>query len=440
VVPYAEVRQRLAGRAAALPPHNHVVGVDAPLSQTNNLDTPYLDAAREALQDEEGGNARFQEFNTLYHQLMLPVTMRRFLPAGLTGLFAVLMLLAMLSTDNSRILSAAMTLGQDVILPLKKNGFTPEGHVRMIRWTSVGVGLFWMAGSFFMAQLDYVQLFGVIMTSMWLGGCGPVMIFGLYSRFGTTAGAFASLVCGMLFSLGGILVQRNWADAVYPWLERMEWTAPVGDFLAAVSRPLNPYVVWEMSPVKFPVNSYEIYFLTMMICLALYVGVSLATRRAPFNLDRMLHRGKYDVAGDHPGEAAGWSFRGVFAKLVGITPEYSRGDRIIAWAVFAYSLGYGFLAAFAFVVVYNWFSPWPMEWWGHYFLVVSLAVPGIVAVISTVWFTVGGVMDLRQLFRDLRGRAANPLDDGRVEGHMSLADKDALEEADRRRGTEKAPE
>ena len=32
----------------------------------------------------------------------------------------------------------------------------------------------------------------------------------------------------------------------------------------------------------------------------------------------------------------------------------------------------------------------------------------------TVWFTVGGVSDLRYLFGQLRGRAVDVLDDGRV--------------------------
>ena len=434
VVADEALRQRLAGRIADLPEHNHTVGADAPLSQARNLDTPYLDAARETLEGEAGGNARFQEFRTLYHQLMLPVTMRHLLPAGLMGLFCLLMVFMMLSTDNTRIFSAAQTIAQDIILPFKKGGFTPQGHVRLLRWTSVGVGLFWMTGSFFMAQLDYIQLFITIVTSMWMGGCGPVMVFGLYSRFGTTAGAFASLVSGAILSLGGILVQRNWAGVVYPWLERMELVEPVSDFLAAVSGPLNPIVVWKMDPVKLPINSYEIYFMIMVFCLALYIGVSLLTRRAPFNLDRMLHRGEYDVEGDHRSAAAAASrpFRSVFAKLIGITPEYTKGDRIIAWSVFLYNFVYSFLGAFVFVVVYNRFSPWPMEWWGRYFFVVFLLVPGMVAAVSTVWFMIGGLIDLRRLFRDLRARVVNPLDDGRVEGNMSLADKDALEAVDDR--------
>jgi hypothetical protein len=35
------------------------------------------------------------------------------------------------------------------------------------------------------------------------------------------------------------------------------------------------------------------------------------------------------------------------------------------------------------------------------------------------------------MFKDLEKRIANPLDDGRVEGHVSLADKARFDEIDR---------
>ena len=48
--------------------------------------------------------------------------------------------------------------------------------------------------------------------------------------------------------------------------------------------------------------------------------------------------------------------------------------------------------------------------------------------ISTVWFMIGGLIHMKQLFRDLEARVANPLDDGRVEGHVSIADKARFDE------------
>ena len=44
------------------------------------------------------------------------------------------------------------------------------------------------------------------------------------------------------------------------------------------------------------------------------------------------------------------------------------------------------------------------------------------------------MVDLFRLFRDLEKRVANPLDDGRVEGQVSLMDKEKLEEVDEDKG------
>ena len=430
LIPDGANRQVFDERINSLSMQDHQIGVDKPLSQKANLDTPLLETAHKTLEEFDGeaaGNAKFQQFRALYHQMMLSMTMRYLLPPGLKGLFCLLMVLAMISTDDSRIYSSTLTLTQDVIMPLRKKPFTPKQHVKVLRIVAICIGVVFFCGSYFMAQLDYIQLFITIMTSIWLGGCGPVMIFGLYSRFGTTAGAFTSLITGMIMSLSGILLQRNWAATVYPWLVEHDWAEPVGKFLTAVSKPLNPYIVWEMNPVKFPVNSYEIFLITMLTTLFLYCVVSLLTMKEPFNLDRMLHRGIYNLDGDIK-ERLRWSFRTVASKLLGITKEYTRGDRVIAWSFFLYSFVLQFIIGFVIVVIWNIVSPWPIEWWGKYFFIVTFLMPGIMAAISTFWFGIGGIIDLRRLFHDLEARVANPLDNGWVESHVSIADKAKFEE------------
>ena len=439
IAPDAEVRGNLITATKALPAHNHRIGIDKPLSEKNNLDTPYLETARRELAKGENGNALFQQFRTLYHQVMLAITMRHMLPTGALGLFCLLMILAMISTDDTRIFSAASTIAQDVVLPLRKKPFTPEQHVWMIRWVSIGIGVFFFIGSSFMSQLDYIDLFMRLMTIMWMGGCGPVMLFGLYSRFGNTWGAWTSLLAGMFMGVVSIVLQRNWADTIYPVLLDRGWAEPLGDFLAAVSKPFHPYVVWTMNPVKCPINSYELYFITMVLTLFLYISVSWITGRGreKFNLDRMLHRGIYSVDGEKKPVPMKWSFGNVLGKMVGITSEYTAGDKVIAWMFFFYSVVYKFGIIFVLVIVWNCFSAWSARAWSNYFLVVTLIVPGILAAVTTVWFGIGGVRDMIRLFRDLKSRTdVNVLDDGRVEGHVSLADKAAMDEADRKKVAE----
>jgi solute:Na+ symporter, SSS family len=425
-------RKVFNARISAVPAQYQKIGVDKPLSQKTNLDTPLLQTAHKTLKKLEGetaGNAKFQQFRTLYHQMMLGQSMRQMLPTGLLGLFCLLMVLAMISTDDTRIYSSAITLTQDVVMPLRKKSFTPKQHVWALRIVAIGVGVFFFCGSFFMAQLDYINLFVTLMCVMWSGGCGPVMIFGLYSRFGTTAGAFTSLITGMVMSFGGIFIKRNWADVVYPWLEEINLVEPLGKFLTTVSSPLNPYIVWEMDPVKFPINSYEFYFITMLVTLFLYIVVSYLTMKKPFNLDRMLHRGIYNLDGDKK-EKIVWSFRTVFSNMLGITKEYTTGDKVIAWSFFFYSFVWDFVITFVVVIIWNTFSPLSIEWWGTYFFVIYLVIPGVMAAISTFWFGIGGFIDLRRLFRDLKARVDNPLDNGQVDGHVSIADKAEFEKVE----------
>ena len=425
-------REKVINATNAVPEQRHEIGVDPPLSQENNLDTPYLDAARQSLPKGKEGNSIYKQFRTLFRQMMMAMTMRHLLPPGMLGLFCLLLILAMISTDDTRIYSAALTISQDVILPFIKKDLTPKQHLWMIRWVAIGVGVFFFFGSFFMSQLEYINLYISIMVSIWAGGAGPVMVFGLYSRFGTTAGAFTSLISGMVIGGGGMLIKRNWADHVYPWLDSMNLARPLGIFLEKVSRPLNPYIKWHMTPVDFPINSYEITFIAICVSITLYILVSKLTCKEPFNLERMLHRGKYAVDGESKPRMK-WTLKNVFAKLIGITPEYSKGDKVIAYVLFCYSIIYRFFLMFIAVLIWNAISPWPSERWGSYFFVSLLLIPCIVAAITAVWFGVGGFINLIQLFRDLKQRVVNPLDNGRVEGNMSLADKAQLEAADKKK-------
>ncbi|MFT6234936.1 MAG: Na+/proline symporter [Lentimonas sp.] len=425
-VPDAELRASLEYDLAQLPVQRQQIGVDAPLSQDHNTDTPYINAAHDSLSGTPEGNQQFQKFRTLYHQMMLPVALKNLLPTGLLGLFLLLMIMLLISTDDSRVFNASSTIVQDIILPFIKKPLTAKQHLLLFRLSSLAVCVFFFVVSIFFVQIDYIIMFTTMMCALWLGGAGPIMIFGLYSRFGTTTGAFGALFFGSGLSLAGLFFQRNWAETVYPWLDAKGWSAPVGNFLETASGLFNPYISWEMSAVKFPINSYELYFMAMVSGVAAYVVGSLITKKEPYNLDRLLHRGEYDIANEYK-EPFKWSVHNAFKKLIGITPEYTRGDKIITWSVFIYAIIYKFGLCFVGVLIWNMISPWPAEWWSRYFFITSLVVTGLLGIVSTFWFLIGGVIDMRKLFRDLASRTDDPLDNGMVEGHVSLADKAAFE-------------
>jgi len=432
-VPDAAARAQLDANIASIPVPRHRIGEDPPLSRDQNMDTPYIETARDTLAGTPEGNLQFQKFRTLYHQMMLPVALRNLLPTGLMGLFCLLMFMLLISTDDSRVFNASSTIVQDLIIPFCKEPLSPGRHLLVLRLCSLGVCIFFFVVSIFFVQIDYIIMFTTIMTSLWLGGAGPIMIFGLYSRFGNTTGAFCSLIFGSGFSACGLVLQRNWAETVYPWIVSNGWENSVGHFLEAASGPFHPFVVWEMSAVKFPVNSYEIYFISMLLGIGGYVLGSLITQRKPYNLDRLLHRGAYDVAHEYK-EPFKWTFHNAVKKLVGITPEFTFGDKIITWSIFGYAIVYKFGFCFIGVLIWNMISPWSTEWWSNYFYITSLIVTAILGIVSTFWFLIGGIIDLRKLFRDLAARIDDPLDNGMVEGHVSLADKAVFDAVKKKEG------
>ena len=128
-------------------------------SRTHNPDTQYLGNAAEILTPQENGNAVYQGFRTLYFQMMMPVTLRNILPEFMIGLIALLMIMLMLSTDDSRIFNASSTIVQDIIMPLKKEALTPKQHFWYLRFLSLGVAIFFLCGSIFLAQIDYINMF-----------------------------------------------------------------------------------------------------------------------------------------------------------------------------------------------------------------------------------------------------------------------------------------
>jgi hypothetical protein len=169
----------------------------------------------------------------------------------------------------------------------------------------------------------------------------------------------------------------------------------------------------------------------MLITLLVYTAVSYATCKQPFNLEKMLHRGIYNVDGTAKAAPEPWSFKRILNMLAGITPMHSKTDRIISWTLLIYSYGYIFGLTFLTAAVWNIAAPWPVEWWGVYFLTVFIIVPVIMALITASWFWIGGLIDMRDLFRELKNREADALDNGMVTNGVSLSDAKAFEQAEK---------
>ena len=439
-----DVRQKTISAVQALPKELP----EGRYSRKHNADTAYFNAVKQTLIDDAeqrianskealdkeqqaeirgANNAIFQEFRTLYYQVMTPVILSKELPPGIFGVFLLLMLMLLLSTDDSRIFNAAGTLVQDVVMPLRSRPFEKKEHIFWLRAMSIVVAAFFFSASLFLAQLDYITMFINITCALWQGAAGPIIIGGLYTRWGNTRGAFAALILGSGTAGGGFLCQRTWSSTIYPFLESHGLLNGVDAIFKFVTKFCSPLVVWEMSPDKFPINSYEISFIAMLIGITSYIVGSFIGKRTDYNLDRLLHRGKYaDEAAPAP-----QAKKSIISRLVGISPEYTKGDRIIAWSVFGYAIIWQFVIAFVGVAIWNAIAPLSDKAWNIYFFITIAVVGMIVGIISTIWFMWGGIRDLRRLFIDLKSREENPLDDGWVEGQVSLADREKIAEQEK---------
>jgi SSS family solute:Na+ symporter len=168
-----------------------------------------------------------------------------------------------------------------------------------------------------------------------------------------------------------------------------------------------------------------------------YVGVSLLTCKEKFDLDRMLHRGIYqrkdEVTDTMP--VAQEAKRSLLQKLLGFNEHYTKGDRTLAWAVFWWTM-FNFTV---FVVVALWnllFGVWSDEGWFLYWKYYTIGLTLVVTSITTIWFTIGGTLDLRKMFIRLKTLAVNSDDDGRVIGHMNADDFAALQSQQKESSTE----
>ena len=453
-----EYRAMAAGDDATVPQDaaaRHAAQVERFKAETAD---PFLSAASAALGGERteeelaamspadraawgAKRARNQTLGTIFTQMRVPATIRAILPTGLVGLFCAMAVFLMLSTDTTYLHGWASVIVQDFILPLRRAAWPPARQIRYLRIAICGVALFGFTFSYFFGQVDFILMFFAITGALWMAS-GPVITLGLYWKRGTAAAAFASLILGAAAAISAIFAQKYWVSSLYPWIAAHGFGPGLDHLLRALSSPFEPWVHWELSADKFPINSVEVGVMTQVFTLLVYVIVSLATCRVPFNMDRLLHRGAYADEREKAREAARVP---LLQRILGIDGNYTRGDKALAWSVFIYSFGWGFCLCFLGNVAWHFLGAkgilpaQPESWWGIWFFIGSLCIACVIGVVSTFWFGICSTRDLLRLFRDLeererQGGGLNALDDGRVEGHVSLADAAEIAMVESRNG------
>ncbi len=308
-------------------------------------------------------------------QMSIPIAVEQMLPMGVKGALCVVLLMGIFGGDGTHLLSWGSIFIQDVVLPLRRKPFTQKEHIRLLRFSMVGVALVaFLFGSLF-RQTDYILLWWMVTEAIYVGGAGAAIIGGLYWKKGTTAAAWAGLLTGSLSITGGIVAKQIYDDG-------------------------------------FHLNGAQIAFFGSLLACFVYIVVSLLTCRENYNMDRLLHRGSYAVREER--EFATHSKRKVslWARLIGIDENFTFGDKWLAGGIFGWSLLW--FGVFVVGTVWNLITPWPMAVWSSFWYVVAIGVPIAFSFITAIWFAWGGVIDMRHFFYRLKNERIDVSDNGVV--------------------------
>ena len=328
------------------------------------------------------------ETDTLRSQMRGPIVLSTVLPIGLLGAFAALMVAAFISTHDTYLHSWATILVQDVIMPFREKPFDKDTHLKVLRYAILGVAVFIFFFSLLFQQNQAIALFFAITAAIFAGGSGAVIIGGLYWDKGTTKAAWTAIIIGAFISVSGVLVKQISVE----WLNDTSSYVQLKNILEFIRN----------------INGQEYWGISMGASAFAYVVVSVLDNSEPFNMDKLLNRGKYAIEGEkkivNENTELGW-------KIFLMGEEFTKGDKLI------YILNYVWTGIWTLVfivgTIYNLSNEvsdasW-MFFWRNYiyiFIVISLVI--------IVWFTVGGFHDLKIMMDKLKTEKRDHHDDGWV--------------------------
>lgn len=381
-------------------------------------------------------NASLETINNpqIQKQVLVPIGISQLLPVGVMGMFAAMIIAAAVSTDDTYLHSWGAIFIQDVVMPFRKKPLSQKAHMRLLRGAIFGVATFAFIFSLVFPLNEFIFMYFQITGAIFLGGAGSVILGGLYWKRGSVEGAWAAMITGSTLSVGSIAVRNIvWPHLLPGWKESY------------------PDRLWLQDlPEKFPFHGVEMAFGVAIVACSTYVIASLLSKRPPVDMDKLLNRGAYAIEeeGHQPGipadplqpvasargKAGGQvSAEGVagsgasgmkpvskFWRRLGLSEEFSRGDRFIFFFKIGFTLFFfgTFLVITPLAIIFKFTDDWWLQYWAFY---VGLTV--VVAVGTTIWFLIGGIRDLVDMVRTLQSRARDESDDGWVRSGEHLQKK-----------------
>jgi len=315
-------------------------------------------------------------------QMTVPIAMRYILPLGIKGCFAAVMLAAFISTHDTYLHSWGSILVQDVILPFRKKSITPKEHIKLLRMSIIFVAIFIFAFSLIFRQTEYILMFFAITGAIFAGGGGAAIIGGLYWKRGTVQAAYSAMITGASLSITGIILRQ-----------------------IHQSNPFENHILNYVASK----NALILGFCSSVIAMSVYVIVSLFTNKKPFNLEKILHRGKYAI--EEPEKLKAMKpVRGIRA-LIGMGSEFAFFDKIVYLSTIFWT--FLMIAVFVIGTIYNMTADVKITAWAKFWkFYINFLV--VLSVLVVVWMTCGGFRDLWRMFSKLKELKRDVNDNGTV--------------------------
>jgi solute:Na+ symporter, SSS family len=381
-------------------------------------------------------------------QMLVPMTMTMYLPIGMLGAFAAVMFAAFVSTHDTYLHSWGSIFIQDVVMPFRSKPFSQKNHLRLLRASICGVAIFIFWFSYFYPQTQDILMFFAITGAIWLGGAGSVIVGGLYTRWGTTKGAYCALLAGTTMATTGIVLQKNWMDwygtkffltgqQVFFFSMVTAWTFYIG--VSFFGKPtawgkkygglaglLASFMCVSICNIcmmnsetfyhkAFFLSEFEVLIYSIVIGVVIYAILPFFYPRSSFNLDKMLHRGRYSVDADHTvKDAVATTRKWDWKQALGITKEFTFWDKFIYGATTVKSL-LTFALFITMATLYVTVGVSKQQWRDvqYYMLAFYISTSFLIA----IWMGWGGFRDFFRMFRDLKSADHDESDDGFVRDH-----------------------
>jgi len=174
----------------------------------------------------------------------MPLALGMIVPTGFLGLLVAGLLAAFMSTHDSYLLCWSSVITRDVISPLRKEKMSDKQQIRITRISIVCIGLFLLLWGIWYELPPSVWTYMAVTGTIYLSGAGVVLLGGIYWKKGSSTGALATLLAGLV--------------------------AVAGLFLEPLNEALSGLLNMEVA-----ISSYQIGFFNYIFCAIVFVGVSL---------------------------------------------------------------------------------------------------------------------------------------------------------------------